>query len=897
MNPKKTLLLSLLIACGHLIGHAATVEIFLSPAGSDSNPGTAEKPLATLGAARDVIRKQRQQQPGMDARVIIADGTYPLRGTVEFTPEDSGVTYEAAPGAKPVFSGGTRITGWEKQGEHLWQAKLPEVAAGDWYFEQLWVNGRRASRARTPNDDWTYMRGATAKGLDPITGKEAALNHALIKGYPDTFARLADVAQERLSDVTAVVYHSWEISRHRGRFFDPKNAWLYVTEINANTGPFIDFAAGKRYHLENFRAALDSPGEWFLDRDGTLLYWPLPGEDMSKAEAVAPRVGQFIRIKGDAEKTVENLTFRGLRFLHGQYILPPGGHADGQAANDIPAVILADDAKRITLENCEVAHVGLYAIWFRSGCEGNTVRSCYLHDLGAGGVRVGNGWITDGAPSRRVSSQNTVENNIIRGGGRIHYGAIGVWIGHSSDNVIAHNDISDFIYTGISAGWVWDYSESAAKRNRVEFNHIHHLGSGVLGDMAGIYTLGLSEGTVIRGNHIHHLRSSPAMVFGIYLDQASSGITVRDNLVHDIGTACFYQHFGRDNLVENNIFAFPRQTSLWRRVVEPHESFRAERNIMIGPGVSFFGGTVVEGKVSLDRNLYWPADGNTADFGGMGFVEWQQRGHDKNSLVADPGFADLKQRDFQLAADSPALRLGFVPFDYSQAGVQGDPAWRALADGQSFPDFNLTPYSPPLPPLDLEEGFETDISASSYSISNGGEAGTLAPTDEVAATGNRSLKFSDQAGLKYPFDPHLVLWPNHSGGVTQCSFALRFGPGVEFQHEWRDKTQPYHGGPGFKVSNGQLQVAGKTLPLPPDQWIHFKITAGLGDQSTGTWEMTVQVPGQPEQHFKEVPCDPAWKSIDWLGFISHADGPSTFYLDDLAIHNRPAAGNSRTSAN
>jgi hypothetical protein len=866
------------------------VIIYMAADGSDSNPGTAEKPMATLEAARDAVRQQRE--PGRAARVVIADGTYPLRGTVEFTPEDSGVIYEAAPGAKPVFSGGTRITSWKKQGEHLWQAKLPDVAAGDWYFEQLWVNGRRATRARTPNEDWTYMRGATAKGRDPLTGSDADLRHALIMGYPDTLAPLDGVPQERLSDVTAVVYHSWEISRHRGRFFDPKNDALYVTEIATNkpsdVPPFIDFAAGKRYHLENFRAALDSPGEWFLDRDGTLLYWPLPGEDMSKAEVVAPRVGQFIRIKGDEEKPVENLTFRGLRFLYGQYILPPGGQADAQAAHDIPAVILADDAKRIAFEDCEIAHVGLYAIWFRSGCEGNTMRNCYLHDLGAGGFRVGNGWPSDGAPSRRVSSHNVVENNIIHGGGRIHYGAIGVWIGHSSDNIVAHNDISDFIYTGISAGWNWGYTESSAKRNLIEFNQIHHLGSSLLGDMAGIYTLGLSEGTVIRGNHIHHLRSNPDGVYGIYLDQASTGIVVRDNLVHDIGTACFYQHFGRDNLLENNIFAYPLQTSLRRALLEPHESFRAERNIMVEPGGSFFGGTLIEGKVSLDRNLYWPAKGKTADFGGMSFSAWQQLGQDKNSLVADPGFADAAGRDFHLAADSPALGLGFVPFDYSQAGVQGGRAWRKLAGGQLFPDFNITPHRPPMPPLDLEEGFEAFLwSSLLHAVSNGGDAMALAPTDEVAASGKRSLKFADQAGLNYPFDPHLVYWPNHTRGITRCSFNLRLGPGAEFQHEWRDNATPYLSGPGFVISGGVLQVAGKTLPLPQDQWIHFEIKAGLGEQSTGTWDMTVQVPGEPAHHFTDLPSQPGWKSLEWLGFISNASGPSVFYLDNVMIHNKP----------
>ncbi len=706
------LILFLVSACMDLpaLADDQAAILFLAVDGSDSNPGTVEKPLATLGAARDAIRKQRQQQPGIDARVIIADGTYPLRGTVEFTPEDSGVTYEAAPGAKPVFSGGTRITGWEKQGEHLWQATFPEVAAGEWYFEQLWINGRRAIRARTPNEDWSYLRGALAKGRDPVTGKDADLSHGLIQGFPDILAPLAQVPADRIGDVTAVVYHFWEISRHRGRIYDAENTDFYVTPItdDDHTLPFIKFTAGSRYHLENFREALDAPGEWFLDRAGTLLYWPLPDEDMNRAEVIAPRVEQFIHITGEAEKPVENLTFRGLRFLHGQYLLPPGGHSDAQAAHGITAVVMADDARQITFENCEIAHVGLNAIWFRSGCSGNVVRQCYLHDLGAGGVRIGNGWDNDSAPSRRVSNHNVVEHNIIRGGGRIHYGAIGVWIGNSSDNVVAHNDISDFVYSGISVGWSWGYGESAAKRNRIEYNHIHHLGSGVLGDMAGIYTLGMSEGTVIRGNHIHHLRSSPATVFGIYLDEGSTGITVRDNLVHDILYSCFYQHYGRDNMVENNILAFSQGGVLRRSRVEPHESFRAERNIMVSQSGPFVSGTMHQGQMTLDRNLYWRADGQGADFDRKSFSEWQAGGQDAHSLVADPGFADLAQRDFKLADDSPVLGLGFVPFDYAKAGVQGSPAWRKLAAEPSFADFTLVPRMPPVPPLDIEEGFESD---------------------------------------------------------------------------------------------------------------------------------------------------------------------------------------------
>jgi hypothetical protein len=862
----------------HASGQPAS--IFVASNGSDANAGTAEKPLASLAGARDAIRKQRQQQPGMDARVIIADGTYPMGGTVEFTPEDSGVTYEAAPGAKPVFSGGTRITGWTKQDGPIWQAKVPEVAAGNWYFEQLWINGRRATRARTPNEDWSYLRGMREKGLDPVTGNETNLLHALILGYPDDLAPLAKVPKDEISDVTAVVYHSWEIARHRGRFYDPENTAFYVTPItDNNTFPFINFSAESRYHLENFREALDAPGEWFLGRDGTLLYRPMPGEDMETAEVFAPRLDQFLRITGAAGKPVENLTFRGLRFLYGQYILPPGGHADGQAAISIPAVVMADFAKQVTLEDCEIAHVGVNAIWFGSGCTGNVVRQCYLHDLGAGGVKIG-------SQTPAISSHNVVENNIIRGGGRIHYGAIGIWIGPSSDNIIAHNDISDFVYTGISVGWSWGYGESMAKRNRIESNHIHHLGSGVLGDMAGIYTLGMSEGTMIRGNHIHHLRSSPYPgVFGIYLDEGSTGITVRDNLVHDILHSCFFQHYGRDNVLENNIFAFSLGGVLRRARVEAHESFRAERNIMVSQSGPFVSGTMHQGKITMDHNLYWRADGQGADFDRKTFSEWQAGGQDAHSLVADPGFADLARRDFKLADDSPALGLGFVPFDITQAGVTGSPAWRKLAAESSHVDFTSPLRRPPVPPLDIEDGFEPGSASFGYTIFNGGEARALAPTEEAAASGKRSLKFADQAGLKYTFDPHLAFSPRHHGGLTQCSFDLRIGPGVELQHDWRDNASPYLSGPSFVISGGVLQMAGKTLPLPQDQWIHFEIKTGLGAQSTGTWEMTVQVPGEPAHHFTDLPSQPGWKTLDWLGFISNANGPSVFYLDNVVIKN------------
>ncbi|KAJ3047480.1 hypothetical protein HK102_012908, partial [Quaeritorhiza haematococci] len=118
------------------------------------------------------------------------------------------------------------------------------------------------------------------------------------------------------------------------------------------------------------REALDRPGEWFLDRDGTLTYKPLPGEEIGKSRFVAPVAGAFLAIQGDPDKGafVEDLAFRGLTFRHAAYNLPAEGHADPQAAASVPAVVQVDGARRVALEGCRIEHVGVYGVWFRRGC-------------------------------------------------------------------------------------------------------------------------------------------------------------------------------------------------------------------------------------------------------------------------------------------------------------------------------------------------------------------------------------------------------------------------------------------------------------------------------------------------------------------------------------------------
>ena len=507
---------------------------------------------------------------------------------------------------------------------------------------------------------------------------------------PQVMSLLTPLSPAQRADVKLKVFHSWN-NTHRFISAIDAGSRTITTEGPRALRPYSlwkDLAWGSKgyFHLENFLSALDEPGEWFLARDGKLYYKPRLGEDPASMEFVAPVTDQFLLVQGDPAggRFVEHVHFKGLAFNHGQWLTPAEGYGPAQAASRLEAAVALDGARNVVFEDCEIAHVGIHGLWFRRGCSQCRVKRCLISDLGAGGVRIGEIRIRDNTAEQ--THHITLDNNIIHNGGRIFTDAVGVWIGHSGDNNVTHNDIGDFYYSAVSAGWTWGFGKSVAKRNTISFNHLHHLGQRRMSDLAGVYTLGISDGTVVSHNVIHDVYCWGYGGWGLYTDEGSSNIVMENNLVYNVTDGGFHQHYGRDNTVRNNILAYSEQEQVRgtaQHKAGDHLSFTFDRNIVYFDQGELFGRTwqwAADVQVNLKNNIYWRAGGQHFGFAGKSWDQWRAMGRDKEgSVIADPKFVDPDNYDFRFASDEVIQQTGFQPFDYSQAGVYGDAAWIAQA--------------------------------------------------------------------------------------------------------------------------------------------------------------------------------------------------------------------------
>lgn len=665
-------------------GEAATY--FVATNGNDRwsgrlpvpNADMTDGPFATLKRALDevrTLRKTSSEKSNEQIAIFVRGGKYFLDEPIYITPDHSGtkefpLLISGYKDERPILSGGRIIKQWKELTvgtRNLWVAYIPEVKEGKWYFRQIWVNGKRAIRARHPNNGYFQVAQIIDKTQQWYEGHRRF-------GY-----RVGDLKSwPTIKEAELIVMNRWTESH------------LPIISINEQErqiefGKRTVFAleVGDPYYVEHCFEVLDEPGEWFLDKEkGLLYYFPRPGEEIDRIEVVAPKLTYVMIISGRAlvGEYVEYIHFKGLTFANTEWYFPPeftqswpssdvGGFP--QAAVGVPGAIFAEGLRNSIFEDCYISNVGTYAIELGKGCQGNRIVGCILTELGAGGIKIGQPMIP--ANNEEHTCNNEVVDCIIKDGGKVFHSAVGIWIGQSYSNKIVHCEIADFYYTGISIGWTWGYGPSLAGYNTIEWNHVHHIGKRsngdgpILSDMGGIYTLGIQEGTSIRNNLWHDIAGLRYGGWGIYLDEGSTKIIVENNIVYNTTHGGFHQHYGRENVIRNNIFAYATYHQLQASRPENHLRFRFINNIVLGKGSKWLEGGI-DFNFEFNNNLYWREDKGPIMFGEYDWEQWRQKGMDRESVIADPLFVDPKNANFNLQTQSPALKIGFKPFDLTIVG-------------------------------------------------------------------------------------------------------------------------------------------------------------------------------------------------------------------------------------
>lgn len=550
-------------------------KFYVSPEGSDNNPGTKESPFKTIQKARDMTRIQTVAK-AKDFTVVLRDGVYRLDAPLTFNPHDSGkkggrVIYTAFPGETPVISGGVLITGWEQDSNGRWKAS---VSLKD--FRQLYVNGKRTQRAQSPCPE-NVERYGDQKSLDADAGFL----------FPD--GAMADWKNPAAMELG--FYNSWS---HMICRVERITRDLQGRAVVKMVQPWFTLTSNKEGvqaklpdYIENALELLDEPGEWYYDLQEKMLYYlPRGGEDMTKAEVAAPQLETLLRVEGRQGQPVRNIVFQGITFSEATWTRPNRiGHPDVQAnfcfnntnifARDgsmvnahneyikSPANVVLRQAENCRFEHCTFTRLGGAGLDIDHSSKNNLVNACAFFDISGSAIQIGDVLAADHHPNTpgRIVRNNRITNNHIHDIGLEYQDSIGVFGGYVDGTIIAHNEIFQLPYSGISVGWGWGeedagggayenipyryVSPTPAGANRIEANHIHHV---MLkrNDGGGIYMLGNQPGTVVRDNHIHD--NGPDGPGGIYLDEGSGFIEITNNSVYNVPTAMNYNNRAQDRI-------------------------------------------------------------------------------------------------------------------------------------------------------------------------------------------------------------------------------------------------------------------------------------------------------------------------------------------------------------
>lgn len=593
---KKLFVTAICILCSHWL---LAGEIWISPKGSDFNDGTCQSPKATLTSA---LRQAREWRRTEDNRIqggitiYMEGGTYAFHEPVFIRPEDSGTkesptTIRSIGNEKVILSGGISINGWKKQGK-VWVADVPAFNGRPLDFRQLWVNGKKAVRARDVEDFEKMNRICSVDEKNEILYVPAVSIRRLIDNKGNLKAKYAEMVLHQMWCVANLRIRSVEVQGDSAaiRFHQPESRIQFehpwprpmVTTDGHNSA----------FYLTNARELQDVPGEWYHDIDARkVYYYPREGEKMQEAEVIVPTVETLVRVEGTLDRPVCHIRFEKITFSYTTWMRPSEkGHVPLQAGMYLTdgyridpkmqrnylnhpldnqgwlgrpaAAVRVAAARQIDFERCRFEHLGSTGLDYEEAVQGGVVRGCLFRDIAGNGLLVGSFSPAahethlpyDPADRREVCTQQQINNCYFTEIGNEDWGCLAIAAGYVGDINIEHNEISEVPYSGISLGWGWTQTVNCMRNNRVHANLIHHYAKHMY-DVAGIYTLGSQPKSYVTENCVHSIYKpgyvhDPNHWFYLYTDEGSSFITVRDNWTE--GEKYLQNANGPGNVWENN---------------------------------------------------------------------------------------------------------------------------------------------------------------------------------------------------------------------------------------------------------------------------------------------------------------------------------------------------------
>lgn len=581
-----------LFLCASLTAEVARVyHVAPAPCGDDAQNGTAAAPFATIDRARAAVRHDlaASEQHG-DIVVEIAAGNYELAAPIRFAPEDSGrnghdVVYRAAPGAKVILSGGRRVTGWQRDDA---SGAFTAAVGPSADFRQLWIDGRRAIRARTPNAG-RMLKLADEKQTDGFDLPRDLISGVTLRPNEVEVSVLIAWMHKRLR--IACVADASRPEFLRAVIAEPE--WDAVTKQPQGDRVYH----GRSYWLENAPEFLDAPGEFFLDRTrGVVRYLPRDDEDVPHADVVRPELENLIVLDGRLDAPVQHLRFEGLTFAYTGWTRPNrAGFVDVQAnslvpadvasavdaqcrhnqrKDRVPAAFQAFTADRIVIRGCRFARLGGTGVMFTHGGDDNVIEGNSFVDLAASGIELGEDAARPNSP-RLFPRRNRIANNFLAHIGEDYFGSVAILGYYTDASVITHNEIVNVPYTGISHGWGWGNPAAPAdsRANVITHNVVSNY-MRRLDDGGGIYTTDAMPGSEIARNIVAHMRPPDAHTKAggaLYLDQFTSGVHAHHNVVTN---AIRWLFIWNPNIQHNRVETNYADTDAWRNdgkdnIVEP----------------------------------------------------------------------------------------------------------------------------------------------------------------------------------------------------------------------------------------------------------------------------------------------------------------------------------------